>query len=257
LSYADYQAATAPTMFQGPYGQAFQRALGLVKDYLYLRAKLSVTARFPDFAPADALGAIGDERKIDQGVDAQLSSPETSKAYAQRLINAWLTWLLGGTAWGMLQAFAAQGYFPQIVCANGLVYSVDSGLNLTVTQGPALGFQIPFWNTFFIWFGTLPSSWTDVATPPTPSSSPSLYEVQRLRRIILNRWKPAWALCIGIAVQTSGLGGILGAPGITLGEAGLTLGGGTVAWFGPNNYLTIGLPPARPLGSPYTLGEQV
>jgi hypothetical protein len=244
-----------PTGLQDPYGQAFNRALGIVKDWFAQQARQAVFARFPDYAPLDALAQIGLERQIDQGLDVQLSVPETAPAYAARLVDAWNIWRLGGTAWGMLKAFAAQGFFPQLACQNGLIYSVNMALVLSITQGPVLTLQDPGWAQFFVWFQTKPTSWTSPVSPPTTSTVPSIDEIRKVRRAIIKRWQPAWTRNMDIAVPTSGAGGILGAPGITLGMGGLVLGE-TVTWYGPNDYLTLGFPPGRNLGSGFNLGMQ-
>jgi hypothetical protein len=245
-----------PTPLQDPYGQSFTRARGIVKDWLNQQVRAAVLQRMPSLAASDSLGAIGTERGILQGTSVQLSPPETSSAYAGRVIDAWNLWTLGGTAWGMLKAFAAQGYFPQIVCANGLIYSVNGSLVLSITKGPPLTFDPPFWNVFFVWFGTKPTSWTSPAAPPTTSTVPSIYDVRLMRDGIINKWKRSVDLCVGIAVLTAGSGGVLGSPGLVLG-GGQTLGGATVVWYGPHDTLTLGMPPDLKLGSGYTLGEQV
>lgn len=249
MGYRDVQPALMPTALRGPYGQAYARALGIVKDFYAMQTRQAVQQRFPQYAAPDGQGAIGTERLIDQGNDIQLTSPETYAAYGARLRDSWNIWKLGGTAWGMLKAFAAQGYFPQLVCANGLIFSVTPGtLALNITQGAPLTFQIPFWNTFFVWFSSAPSSWTTITSPPTPTSVPSLYELRRLRRICINRWKPAWAICIGIAVLTSGTPGIWGAPGSTWAGAGATWDNAVVYWFSPADELPWGLPPNDTFG---------
>lgn len=253
-NYRTSEPALMHTPLKDVYGQAFTRARGIVKDYLAQQVRQAVVQRMPAFAAPDSLGAIGAERNIDRGDSIQLGSEETTAAYAQRLIDAWNLWTLGGTAWGMLKAFAAQGYFPQLVCANGLFYSVNGSLVLSITQGPVLSLPLPIWNQFFVWFGTAPSSWTSIATPPTSSTVPSRTDVQLLRRII-NLWRPAWAKCIGIGVSVSG-GEIWGAPGVTWG-GGQVWGAGSVVWFSADDILTWGLPPGITWGSGYTWGQQV
>lgn len=232
-----------PTALRSAYGQAYARALGIVKDWFAAQTRAAVQQRFPQYAALDGQAAIGNERSIDQGNDIQLVSPETYAAYGARLRDAWNLWRLGGSAWGMLKAFAAQGYFPQLLCANGLIYSVDGSLNLTITQGGTLSFQIPFWNTFMVWFLSTPSSWSSIASPPTTSSVPNIYELRKLRDTIINRWKPAWAICIGIAVLVSGTPGIWGAPGSTWGGGGATWDSANIYWFSPQDQLLWGLPP--------------
>jgi hypothetical protein len=252
-NYRTAKPALMPTALQDPYGQSFERAQGIVFDYYAQQARVAVQQRFPQCAAADSLGALGQERLIDQGNDIQLSSPETAVNYAARLRDAWNLWQLGGSAWGMLKAFAAQGYFPQIMCQNGLSYQVDSMLNLTITVGGPLTF--PLWSEFFVYFATPPSSWSSMVSPPTPSSVPSIYELRRLRKIVLNRWKPGWTVCVGIAVITSGSPGIWGAPGAVWGTG---TWGGTVLWYSATDDLTWSFPPSYTWGmSGLTWGAQV
>lgn len=204
MSYASYQAAIQPTFLKDPAGQAFMRAQGLVKDFLFSRLKQGVLFRFPGYASDDALGAIGDERLIDKGTSPQLATPETDAAYAQRLINAWAIWALAGTAWGMLNAFLAQGYRPTIIQQNGLRFNLDGSNNLVVVVGAPWTFAPPnLWNTFLVLLPTVPSSWTNIHNPATDTSAPSANEIARLVRII-NLWRPGHMICAGLQVITSG-----------------------------------------------------
>jgi hypothetical protein len=247
VSYRAVQASLGHTPLQDPRGQAWLRAFGIVKDFLAQRARASVLQRMPLSAAEDALGVLGTERGVDLGSSLQRSPAEALSAYRERVRRAWETWGLGGTAWGMLKAFAAQGYYPEIVCANGLVYSVDVGLNLTIVQGPPLASLLRLWSHFFVWFRAPPSSWTDIVSPPTPSSTPSIYELRRLRHIVIDRWRPAWTRCIGIGVLVSGGPGIWGAPGSTWGTG--TWGSSVVKWFSATDRLTWGFPPSYRWGT--------
>lgn len=210
MSYRQYQAAIQPTSLQDPQSQAFMRAQGVVKDYLLNLIRQGVMLRFPSHASSDSLGAIGDERSIDRGAGPQLVSPETDAAYAIRLIDAWDIWSWAGTAFGMLTALAVQGYTPSIVQQNGVRFSLDGGGALIVENGPAWPFPPPdLWNTFLVIFTDIPSSWTDIHNPATPTSSPSDNEIARIVRII-NLWRPGHMICAGLEVVTSG--GIWGFP---------------------------------------------
>jgi hypothetical protein len=256
VSYRTIQAELMPTGLRDPYGQSFTRAFGIIKDHYAQRARTAVMQRFPDHAAEDALGALGDERGIDRGDSVQRSPPEARAAYAARVKDAWEAWTLGGTAWGMLKAFAHQGYFPYIKCANGLVYNVDVDLNLTITDGPPLPDLLGLWSQFFVWFATAPTSWTDIQTPPTPTSIPSIYEVRRIRHAIIDRWKPAWTRCVGIGVLVSGGPGIWGAPGAKWGTG--TWGSAVIRWFSATDSLTWGFPPSYKWGmAGLTWGGQV
>lgn len=262
MSYRRFQAQLMPTALQDAYGQSYARALGIVKDYLLQQGRASVQQRFPDYAYPDALGAIGDERSIDQGNDAQLVTPETNAAYAGRLRDAWNAWLKGGTAWGLLTALAAQGYTGAIIRQqNGLQFTLSGG-NVVITQLSPLTLQTRVskwgqgfwgqgvwggstpWNIFLLYFPSVPSSWTNIKNPPTAASSPSLSEVQKLRRII-NLWKPAWAFCAGIGVVTSGGG----PPFWGVGSWGTGTWGSSVVWFSGSNTPTWGYPIGQKWGA--------
>ena len=222
MGYAQYQPQLQPTTLLDPVGQAFMRAQGIVKDYFLQLTRQATQLRFPGFASADALGAIGGERLIDQGGGPQLISPETAIAYAARLINAWAIWYWAGTAFGMLTALAVQGYAPEIIQQNGLRFTLSGG-SLVITVGAPWSFPPPnLWNTFLVYFATPPSSWTSIVNPPTPTSAPTADEIARLVRII-NLWRPAHMICAGIEVLTSGL--IWGEPGLTWGAGGKVWGG--------------------------------
>src|SRR5262245_60066308 len=106
-----------PTGLADPYGQAFVRAHGIVLDYYAQRARASVQQRMPGSAAPDGLGAVGTERGIDMGDSPQRNPPEDVATYAARVRAAWELWRFGGTPLGMLRAFGAQGYYPQLVCA--------------------------------------------------------------------------------------------------------------------------------------------
>lgn len=204
MPYRVRQIQTAPTALQKAYGRAWLRASGLVKDFYLERAKQAVKLRFPSYATPDALGAIGDERLIDRAVGPQLSVPETDGEYSARLRNAWGIWYWGGTAFGMLTALAAQGYTGAVLIQqNGVRWSLSGGA-LVIVNGPAFNFPAPnLWSTFLVLLPTVPSSWTDIVNPPTPTSSPDANEIARLIRII-NLWRPGHMTCAGLRVVISG-----------------------------------------------------
>jgi hypothetical protein len=204
MSYRQYQPGLMPTSLQDPYGQSFQRAQGIVKDYLLQLTRQATQLRFPDFASSDALGAIGDERLIDRGAGPQLVTQETDAAYAARLKAAWDIWYWAGTAFGMLTALAVQGYSPTIVQQNGRRFNLDMSGNLVITDGLPWTFPAPnLWNTFLVIFTTVPASWTNIQNPPTALSAPTIDEVERIVRII-NLWRPAHMICAGLQAVISG-----------------------------------------------------
>lgn len=248
MSYRSVTASLMPTSLQGPYGQSFARAHGIVLDYLAQRARNSVMQRLPLSCAADALGAIGTERGIDLGQSLERPTAESLADYRERVREAWTLWRFGGCPIGMLVAFAVQGYYPEIVCANGNVYSVAPGAfgsgtwaaetwrdeaaiaaELVITTTAPLTSLL--WNRFFVWFPTVPASWTTPTTPPTPSTVPSVYEIRRLFDICVNRWKPAWTECLFIGAQVSGSPGVWGSPGAAWGDVGATWGSSVALYY--------------------------
>jgi len=247
VSYRSVIADMMPTGLRDPVGQAWVRAHGIVLDYLAERARASVRQRLPTYAASDALGMVGTERGIDLGESLQRSPAESLADYRARVRQARVLWHFGGSPIGMLVAFAVQGYYPQLVCANGDVFSVAPGAfgagtwaagdwvdpadvvaELVISStAPAADL---LWNTFYVWFPTMPSSWTSPAMPATTTSVPNIYELRRLWDICVRRWKPGWARCLFIGVSTDSPG-IWGAPGISWDDPGLVWGAGSTYLF--------------------------
>lgn len=250
MSYRQVQAALGNTPLQTPYGQSFLRAHGIVKDAVAQRARTSVMQRLPLSCAADALGALGTERGIDLGQSLERPTAEPLADYRERVREAWTLWRFGGCPIGMLVAFAVQGYYPEIVCANGSVYSVAPGAfgsgtwaagtwrdEAAIAAELIIGSTAPLksrpWNSFFVWFPTAPASWTTPTTPPTTSTVPDVYEIRRLFSICVNRWKPAWTECLFIGASVGAGPGVWGAPNRFWGDGGTW--GSTVALYYPTD----------------------
>jgi hypothetical protein len=246
-NYRDFQVVISPTALQKPYGKSHQRAYGIVKDYYAGLTRQAVKMAFPDFAPPDALGAIGDELSIEQGIDTLTGANESASAYAARLKNAWAKdavrgqppdtassiWYWGGTAFGMLRAFFALGYRPTLIQKSGTYWSLDVSGNLVIAYNPAIT-GWPLWNTFLVMFNPTPASWTSPAQIATSSTVPSIDEVKRLIKIV-RTWRPAQALCMGLEIIVSGrLWGYppVGAIGAPVWGTG-TWGGSVIRWGDP------------------------
>ncbi len=222
MTYAEWQAELTYTVLLNPQGNSYSRAVGIIKDYYTLRAKLGVNLRFPFWDDADqpnaadALGALGQERLVEQGNDTTTGVTESRTFYASRLQKAWghdgirghapdtfhSVWYWGGTALGMLKAFGNLGYRPTIIQQNGLYWSRDMSNNLVVVDNPPLT-GWPYWNSFLVLFPTTPPSWTSPAVPATSGSIPDENEINRLIRLV-NLWKPAHMKCLGIQINVSG-----------------------------------------------------
>jgi hypothetical protein len=121
--YATYQPAIQPTFEQMTWGQRWGASFGSVKDTIIQETILGVMARFPNFAPLDALGLIGLERGITQGPNESVAS------FIARLVNAWGEWTIGGTYWGLLAQLNGAGYTTAYIAAtNGFVYGPSAGV---------------------------------------------------------------------------------------------------------------------------------
>lgn len=129
MGYRTYQTTPVssgglvPTFLTGPAAQAFEGALGDVKDFLAAKAKMAVQARMPLVAPSDALARLAIERGLLRG------ATETDAQLAARCQGAWQTWPFAGTAYGLLLALSQTGYQNAVLAQvrGGLQYTLDNG----------------------------------------------------------------------------------------------------------------------------------
>ena len=88
-------------------------------------------------------------------------------------------------------------------------------------------------NRFGLIFPEPMASWTDIQDPPTPTSAPSLDEVNTIRQLV-HQWRAGESLFMWITVIGTGAH-YWGEPGLTWGEPGLTWGSGSSgAQWGPD-----------------------
>lgn len=163
MPYKDHYPQLAPPPLNGPNGKKYFQGIGTWLDNERSRLLQGVLARFPgkilrdptrldsnpsdpnEYAPADALDQIGEDRLIPRG-GAASGTPETDTAYAARLLDAWKIWggddtpVTGkggpaGSHLGILNALKAAG-FPTgstgatIVQYNGTYSQLDGSGNL-------------------------------------------------------------------------------------------------------------------------------
>lgn len=238
MTYRVAQVQQAPSWLQGPYGQSWNRALGIVKDHLAFLARQGVKLRFPDVGQSspDGIAAVGRDRLIDQGNDTTTGATETLAAYATRVRNVWGLdgtrgtppgpgeWYWGSTAYGLLHAFDKQGYGQaKLWQQNGRIWSLAGG-NIAYVDGPPTSWSL--WNSFYVVFDAPPASWTSIVNPPTDVSVPSAGEIAKLVKLI-NLWKPGHMLCKGILGILTGK--IWGYPVTNLWGTGVW-GGSTVVF---------------------------
>src|SRR5690554_3296025 len=103
MDFRTYRKRLSPPWLQENRGAAWQDAFGTAQDHLIERARLAALVGYPEHAPVDALGLIGDERRIERGPN------ESDESYRERLRMAFETWRWAGTARGVRTAFGAAG----------------------------------------------------------------------------------------------------------------------------------------------------
>jgi hypothetical protein len=114
------QGLPIPWLAGRTYGSADVGSYGEVLDDNVDDIKESVKARFPDYAPSDALPYIGNDRGLIQGPS------ETNADFILRLKTAWNDWARAGTPLELLvQLYWANFPGATIIQQNGLAYSLS------------------------------------------------------------------------------------------------------------------------------------
>lgn len=200
-----YALDLTPGGLRGPYGKAWQTALGLLLDALCAAARDAGEQRMISRASHAALARIGDSCGLERhpGEDAEV--------YRARLANRWVDYGRAGTKAGLLAALAAAGY------TNAAIYERQTLPGIfEITDGPSFWVHLPkpnkwraddgVWGSAGTWGES--DAWADPVGP----------DREILRRIV-KKWKPAGVKCKGI---------VIGLAGETWGEAealGLTWAG--------------------------------
>jgi hypothetical protein len=102
---------------------AMVTGLGQSADDFIERIRAGVLARFPSFAPVDALAYKGSERVMDQG------PAESNQAYAERLRTAWDAYQFSGSHGALLRQLAIFGF-------TGAYIVQDNGWWTTLAKTP-------------------------------------------------------------------------------------------------------------------------
>lgn len=215
MSYEAYQPSILPAWLQNQAGLDWAAVLGNLKDRVLNGVRTAAISGMPLVGPVDALPAIGYERQLVRGIS------ETDEQYALRLWGAWEAWKRAGTPLGiLLQLEALYPGVPMVLVQQAhRAYSLDPDTTLPtddrliITYLPGgwrfdanggLPLSEGHWNRFGLLFpGPLPPTWVDVQAPPTPSTLPSINEVNTITSVVL-KWKPAKALFMGTWVVVSG-----------------------------------------------------
>lgn len=122
-----------PGWMHDPVGQAYWGSVGKVLDLQVARLKSGVRSRFPEDAAAlgmtDALEEIGRDRMLPRGGATPGANDEALATWAARLKDAWTAWEKAGSAKGLLEELAVQG-FPTGELGTVLVNHVGRGYYL-------------------------------------------------------------------------------------------------------------------------------
>jgi hypothetical protein len=218
-TYAEYQAGLHPTALQGPFGAAWGRALGTLKDQHVDLAKQAVKARFVGIAPADALPLVGLERQIERGPG------ESDASYRARLLAAPDAWAWAGTTKGLLEyALAPAGFTNARVIINA---------DWAAAGGVPPDGNAAFWSRFWVVISA-PHPWTRrtwnsgwlYGTPAgqTWDSDATASDVARVERLV-KRWAPGHATAMGAFIVFGSSLVPDTVPATAWNEASLTFGG--------------------------------
>lgn len=193
-----------PTWLSTGEGELVLFSLGTLLDWTRDRVRLGLYARFPDYAPDDALAALGRDRMIMRGIG------ETAAEYAPRL-KRWLDdHLIRGNPWALLEqirAYCNADVVVRTVDRRGNWYTIAADGTRSVTRKAAN------WD----WDGTAASSWSRfwVIIYPTAADEPwpdipawggwsetgtATTEQVAAIRTICAQWKPAGTICEWIIV---------------------------------------------------------
>jgi len=104
-SFVEYATEVlSPPRLKGAWGTKWVTAFAAEYDWQKKRMLQGVLARYPRYAPDDALVELGWERQI------QRAPNESPALYAVRLRDAWLTWTWSGTGPGILAGVGSCGF---------------------------------------------------------------------------------------------------------------------------------------------------
>ncbi len=194
-----------PSWLSTDDGERVAYSLNVLFDWARERVRLGLLARFPDFAPADALGAIGRDRRIVRGID------EPAASYAVRL-KRWLDdHLVRGNPWALLEQLRAYCNAPMMVrivdrrgnwhsiAADGTRSRVLRAGNWDWDGAPASPRWARFWVIIYPVDG---APWPDIAAWGgwSETGTATTEQVASIRQIV-REWKPAGTRCEWIIVS--------------------------------------------------------
>ncbi len=201
MNFEEYAFAILPGWLRGKWAERWIKSFGGYLHALQESAKLAVKARFPTYAPDDALPFIAKER----GGLAKLPA-ESLGAWRTRLLRAWDRWGRAGTIVGLeaelqeyLDATYGAGYSPTIYTNDYVVDNFGGGMSSAADPDQ--------WYSRF-WVAFDPAPWIPLVMPfilggATLGSSLGANELNLIKRIIL-QFKGAHSLPAEIFIVFSG-----------------------------------------------------
>lgn len=195
-------------------GEKVLYSVGLVLDAFAERARLGVLARFPTYAPPDALAALGRDRGFFRGLQ------DTDASYAERMrphLDFWPRVGSGFPILEQLQAYLGEPTRVRIVTNHSTWYTIEADGSRSEDQqlegdwdwdGNTTG--APYWQRFWVIIYPPPELWIPLdpygSLPPygeidgTWGSTATAEQVQTVREIV-RKYKPAHARCVNIIVS--------------------------------------------------------
>jgi len=205
MSFRTARARMGPKWLVEGDGAKIGYALDLIKDAMQERWLHSLIARFPKYAPADALAAIGRDRRVFRGLQ------ESDESYRNRLIR----WLddrkNAGTSIALAERLAEYlGPLPRIRIVDNSGNWLTRDPDGTITRQSLPGSwnwdgNTVAWTRFWVviypnglwtegqtWNGAGTQAWGDQGHTWGSTATPD--EISMLRSII-DDWKPKFARC--------------------------------------------------------------
>lgn len=174
MSYEEWMEKAQPPWLQNEAGRRWARALGRVLDGAVDGARDAVLARYPSYAPEDALNLVGEGRAL-----RRFPPEEPDDLYRERVRHAWDWWLRAGTKPGMEAELARLGFHARVV------------------EGPFENYFDGSWH-----FGDYENAftgpaWAEFVLEVTPSGPFTARERSYLRQVV-RELKPAHAVLRGV-----------------------------------------------------------
>lgn len=215
--FRNFMRAIAPRWLVEGEGGLVLTSLGLTMDAVVEHARQGARARFPELAPADALPAMGRDRRIRRGLS------EPADVYRVRLLNWIDDWKVAGNPYALmkqLRAFIGVDLRCRTVDNRGNWYTIDEDgtRSFLLNQGNWDWDDSPEkWSRFWVILYPPPSLWTQgptigdpdlwggaIGTPGYTIGSTATPEQVAGVKSIVREWKPAGTRCVRIIVAFDG-----------------------------------------------------